>query len=60
MAVKKNTINKKFVPIKKLLFWVLVTTWVILTTIGANPVEEPFIAVGQTYTTIYFLLIIIL
>jgi len=51
-------LNKKrglsFYPINQLLFWVLVSSWLILTWIGGRPVEDPFILIGQTFTIIYF------
>lgn len=56
-------INKKrgliFYPINQLLFWVLVSSWIILTWIGGCPVEDPFILIGQLFTIIYFLFYLI-
>nr|QNE85666.1 cytochrome b [Muscina levida] len=43
-----------FYPINKMLFWTMLTTAVLLTWIGARPVEEPFILTGQILTVIYF------
>nr|YP_009236447.1 cytochrome b [Muscina levida]AMH85745.1 cytochrome b [Muscina levida] len=43
-----------FYPINKMLFWTMLTTVVLLTWIGARPVEEPFILTGQILTVIYF------
>uniref|UniRef100_UPI0030E42F5E cytochrome b n=1 Tax=Euphyes dukesi TaxID=1478503 RepID=UPI0030E42F5E len=53
------TFNKKiqgmqFYPINQTLFWFLVTTVLLLTWIGARPVEDPFIITGQILTLIYF------
>ena len=44
----------QFYPINKILFWIIVTTVILLTWIGARPVEEPYIIVGQILTIIYF------
>lgn len=52
-------LNKKrglaFYPLNQLLFWVLVSSWIILTWIGGRPVEDPFILIGQIFTIIYFI-----
>lgn len=46
-------------PLRKILFWLLVGSVLALSWIGARPVEEPFIIVGQILTVIYFLYFII-
>lgn len=43
-----------FYPLNKLLFWFIVGTVLILTWIGAKPVEDPYIFIGQLFTIIYF------
>nr|YP_009242845.1 cytochrome b [Lerema accius]AMQ67241.1 cytochrome b [Lerema accius] len=53
------TFNKKiqgiqFYPLNQILFWIMVTTVLLLTWIGARPVEDPFIITGQILTIIYF------
>lgn len=45
----------QFYPINKILFWIIVITVILLTWIGARPVEDPYIIVGQLLTIIYFL-----
>nr|QVL29276.1 cytochrome b [Ceratitis bremii] len=45
----------QFYPINKILFWIMVVTVVLLTWIGARPVEEPYVLTGQILTVIYFL-----
>nr|YP_004021517.1 cytochrome b [Caprella scaura]BAJ23205.1 cytochrome b [Caprella scaura] len=42
-------------PLSKILFWLLVSTVLALSRIGARPVEEPFIVTGQVLTVVYFL-----
>nr|ABD19355.1 cytochrome b [Daphnia pulex] len=44
----------EFYPFNKFLFWSLVGTVFILTWIGAKPVEDPYVLVGQLFTAIYF------
>ncbi len=48
-----------FYPHIQLLFWGLVSSFIILTWIGGKPVEDPYILIGQTFTTLYFLYFII-
>lgn len=42
-------------PINKILFWTFISIFSLLTWIGARPVEEPFITIGQTLTIVYFI-----
>lgn len=44
----------QFYPINQILFWVIVVTVILLTWIGARPVEEPYVLVGQILTVVYF------
>nr|YP_010267118.1 cytochrome b [Chilkasa falcata]UIF93662.1 cytochrome b [Chilkasa falcata] len=53
------TFNKKiqgiqFYPINQILFWCMVTMVILLTWIGARPVEDPYIITGQLLTILYF------
>nr|YP_010305115.1 cytochrome b [Simplicia rectalis]YP_010327036.1 cytochrome b [Simplicia niphona]ULR87021.1 cytochrome b [Simplicia rectalis]UNP54297.1 cytochrome b [Simplicia niphona] len=53
------TFNKKiqgiqFYPINQILFWSLTTMIILLTWIGARPVEDPYILTGQLLTIFYF------
>nr|WJJ67816.1 cytochrome b [Scathophaga stercoraria] len=44
----------QFYPINQIMFWLMVTTVILLTWIGARPVEEPYVFIGQILTIIYF------
>nr|YP_010692455.1 cytochrome b [Cepora nerissa]WBV74608.1 cytochrome b [Cepora nerissa] len=59
IAILPFTFNKKmqgiqFYPINQIIFWFMVTTIILLTWIGARPVETPYILTGQFLTVIYF------
>lgn len=45
----------QFYPINQILFWIILVTVILLTWIGARPVEEPYVLLGQILTVIYFL-----
>nr|AML26667.1 cytochrome b [Ptiliidae sp. BMNH 1274726] len=53
---KKKMQSNQFYPINKMLFWILFNTIILLTWIGARPVEDPYILIGQILTVIYFLI----
>nr|UPL65323.1 cytochrome b [Opistholeptus burmanus] len=54
--INKNKFQSMaFYPINKIMFWSFTTTIMLLTWIGARPVEEPFISIGQILTLMYFL-----
>nr|YP_009250738.1 cytochrome b [Reticulitermes grassei]AMX23078.1 cytochrome b [Reticulitermes grassei] len=44
----------QFYPINQTLFWTMTNTVILLTWIGARPVEEPYILTGQILTVLYF------
>nr|YP_009564034.1 cytochrome b [Ombrastacoides huonensis]QAX91384.1 cytochrome b [Ombrastacoides huonensis] len=44
-----------FYPLNQMLFWALVSTVILLTWIGARPVEAPYVITGQALTILYFL-----
>nr|UHA55354.1 cytochrome b [Kennelia xylinana] len=54
MTFMKKIMGIQFYPINQILFWLMVTTVILLTWIGARPVEEPYIITGQILTVIYF------
>nr|AEP27563.1 cytochrome b [Melanobaris laticollis] len=51
---KKKFKSTQFYPINKILFWMFVSIIILLTWIGARPVEAPYIITGQTLTLLYF------
>nr|AOY39381.1 cytochrome b [Psephenidae sp. BMNH 842687] len=52
---KQKFQGMQFYPINQILFWNLLSIVLLLTWIGARPVEDPYILVGQILTILYFL-----
>jgi len=50
-----NFRGNQFYPINQILFWNIVNIVILLTWIGARPVEELYIITGQILTVLYFL-----
>nr|Q9G3M2.1 RecName: Full=Cytochrome b; AltName: Full=Complex III subunit 3; AltName: Full=Complex III subunit III; AltName: Full=Cytochrome b-c1 complex subunit 3; AltName: Full=Ubiquinol-cytochrome-c reductase complex cytochrome b subunit [Acipenser persicus]CAC19537.1 cytochrome b [Acipenser persicus] len=48
-----------FRPLSQILFWALVADMLVLTWIGGQPVEHPFVLIGQAASTVYFALFLI-
>nr|AQP27613.1 cytochrome b [Nasutitermes sp. COL2012-SAS] len=53
-AYKSKFRGTQFYPINQILFWTMTNTVILLTWIGARPVEDPYVLTGQILTTIYF------
>ena len=45
-----------FYHINKIYFWIHINIWVLLTWLGARPVEGPYILLGQILSIIYYFL----
>ena len=55
-ALKVRSIKRNcFIPFNKVLFWWLISNVVLLTWIGARPVERPYIVLGQVLSVTYFM-----
>nr|YP_010318588.1 cytochrome b [Dendroctonus valens]ULD67715.1 cytochrome b [Dendroctonus valens] len=52
---KNKFLSNAFYPLNKIIFWSLLAILLLLTWIGARPVEDPYILTGQILTIIYFL-----
>nr|AGN71101.1 cytochrome b [Ceratophrys ornata] len=48
-----------FRPLAKLFFWTLVANTIILTWIGGQPVEDPYILIGQLASLFYFFIFLV-
>nr|UVV34757.1 cytochrome b [Chalcophora japonica]WCO87677.1 cytochrome b [Chalcophora japonica] len=56
---KKKLQSNQFYPPNKILFWTFLSNTILLTWIGARPVEDPYILTGQILTVSYFSFFII-
>jgi ubiquinol-cytochrome c reductase cytochrome b subunit len=51
--------SNQFYILNQILFWIITITVILLTWIGARPVEDPYVTTGQVLTIVYFLYFII-
>nr|QEJ81449.1 cytochrome b [Stenocladius sp. FM17] len=51
---KKKIQSNSFYPMNKIMFWVFVMTFIMLTIMGMKPVKEPFTSTSQALTVMYF------
>nr|YP_010132040.1 cytochrome b [Periscepsia handlirschi]QQD89774.1 cytochrome b [Periscepsia handlirschi] len=49
----------QFYPINQFMFWMMISTVILLTWAGARPVEDPYMMISQLLTFIYFFYFII-
>lgn len=56
LKTKKENQGNQFKIFKQIVFWIFIRTFFLLTWIGARPVEDPFILLGQILTIVYFFL----
>lgn len=59
-SIKNKFSSFYFFPFKKILFWTLINIFLILTFLGACPVEPPFIFISQILTALYFIFFFII
>nr|BAD99653.1 cytochrome b [Vargula hilgendorfii]BAD99654.1 cytochrome b [Vargula hilgendorfii] len=56
---KKPFRSHSFYPLNQVTIWLYLNTAILLTWMGARPVEEPYLTTGQMLTVIYFLFFLI-
>nr|YP_009138353.1 cytochrome b [Antheraea frithi]AII03081.1 cytochrome b [Antheraea frithi] len=59
MTFLKKMQGIQFYPINQIMFWIFIMMIMLLTWIGARPVEDPYIITGQILTIFYFLYFIL-
>ena len=45
----------RFYRLNKYYYWVFINRFLLLTWIGARPVEEPYVLIGQIFTRVFFM-----
>nr|AZL35879.1 cytochrome b [Cosmoscarta exultans] len=58
MTQKGKFRGMQFYPMSQIMFWMMLSTTMMLTWIGAKPVEQPFIMTGMMLTYAYFMFFI--
>nr|YP_010586366.1 cytochrome b [Melanotrichia acclivopennis]UZZ44154.1 cytochrome b [Melanotrichia acclivopennis] len=59
ISFNKMMMGNSMFLFNKILFWSMVNIFIILSWIGSNPVEDPYIMMNQILSTMYFLFFII-
>nr|WHM51873.1 cytochrome b [Heterotermes convexinotatus] len=54
-TIKSKFRGSQFYPVNQVMFWTMANTVILLTWIGARPVEDPYILTGQILTVLYFM-----
>nr|YP_010248705.1 cytochrome b [Hydropsyche fryeri]QTT57963.1 cytochrome b [Hydropsyche fryeri] len=54
MLFNKSIQGNSFFYLNKILFWIFLSMFLILTWIGSKPIEYPFVNIGQIFTVLYF------
>nr|YP_010535452.1 cytochrome b [Ixodes rubicundus]UYB78130.1 cytochrome b [Ixodes rubicundus] len=60
LSMKNKFLSFYFYPFKKLMFWMFINMFLMLTFLGACPVEYPFVTFSQIMTFMYFLFFLII
>nr|YP_010586415.1 cytochrome b [Nyctiophylax orbicularis]UZZ44203.1 cytochrome b [Nyctiophylax orbicularis] len=55
MTMNKKILGNNYSPLNKIAFWMLIMIFIILSWIGQNPVEDPYIKIGQMFSILYFM-----
>nr|YP_010894805.1 cytochrome b [Drepanocentron fuxiensis]WJW73318.1 cytochrome b [Drepanocentron fuxiensis] len=58
LCFNKIMMGNSFFKINKILFWIMVNIFILLSWIGSNPVEDPYITMTQILSISYFLFFI--
>nr|YP_009732586.1 cytochrome b [Idiocerus salicis]QHS71305.1 cytochrome b [Idiocerus salicis] len=59
LSMKMKFKGLSFYPLSQIMFWLFICTVILLTWIGARPVEDPYTNTGMLLTLIYFLYFIL-
>nr|YP_004222142.1 cytochrome b [Berthellina sp. TLT-2006]ABK92222.1 cytochrome b [Berthellina sp. TLT-2006] len=60
LAGTKKTMASSFIPFYQVTFWGLVVTFVVLTWLGACPIEEPYATLAVPISIMYFMFYVVL